>query len=372
MKKINPIVFAFILFILVSNSITGQSVRFLAGKYTEKSEKGLYLLDLNLKTGTFKFLFGSDAGSNPSYFCISKKRGLIYAVNELDQFKGLRGGGLTTLRYNSKTGGIIKINDLVVPNGGPCFISLSAHKDFLFMANYTGGSVAVIKLDKKGIPVSITDSIIFKGEGNAVSHAHMIAQDPAGKRVYVTDLGLDRIIIYNLDASTGKLNQISNGLVKLTKGCGPRHFVFSKDGTKMYVICELNSTITVFNVEQEGGLAPLQTLSTLAEDFKGESYCADIHISRDGNYIYGSNRGENTIVTFSIASDGKLALAGRTDCGGNWPRNFVIDPSGKFMLVANQRSGNLSLFNIDEKTGLPVKQAEDFRLTAPACLKFIN
>jgi|WetSurMetagenome_2_1015567.scaffolds.fasta_scaffold00775_6 6-phosphogluconolactonase len=372
MKTIIHFKFACILFILVSNSITGQSVRLLAGKYTEKSEKGLTLLDLNLKTGTFKLLSESDAGANPSYFCISKKRGLIYAVNELDQFKGLKGGGLTTLRYNSKTGGIEKVNDLVVPNGGPCFISLSNKEDFLFMANYTGGSVAVIKLDKNGIPANVSDSIIFKGEGNAVSHAHMIAPDPAGKRIYLTDLGLDRIVIFNLDASAGKLGQISNGIVKLAKGSGPRHFVFNSDGTRMYVICELNSTVLVYSVTQTGELALLQTLSTLAEGFKGESYCADIHIGKNGKFLYGSNRGENTIVTFRIAPDGKLSVAGRTDCGGNWPRNFVIDPTGKFILVANQRSGNISLFKIDEKTGLPARQAKDFRLIAPACLKFIN
>ncbi len=183
---------------------------------------------------------------------------------------------------------------------------------------------------KKGIPVSVTDTIIYKKEEEKVSHAHMISFDPSGKRVYVTDLGLDRIVIYNFDAASGKLKQIPNGIATLPKGSGPRHFVFSQDGTRMYVICELNSTVSFFNVSKNGELKLVQTLSTLREDFKGKSYCADIHIGKDGKYLYGSNRGENTIVTFTIGPDGKLSLKGHTTCGGEWPRNFVIDPSGKY------------------------------------------
>jgi 6-phosphogluconolactonase len=138
----------------------------------------------------------------------------------------------------------------------------------------------------------------------------------------------------------------------------------------MYVINELNSTITFFNVRENGELQSVQTLSTLREGFKGESYCADIHIGKNGKYLYGSNRGENTIATFRIGSDGKLTLAGHTSCGGDWPRNFVIDPSGKYILVGNQKSGNISMFSIDEKSGLPVGPAKDYKISSPACLKF--
>jgi 6-phosphogluconolactonase len=238
------------------------------------------------------------------------------------------------------------------------------------MANYAGGSVAVVKLDDKGVPDRITDTILYEGEEGKVSHAHMISSDPAGKRVYVTDLGLDRIVIYSFDPASGRLQQIPNGIVKLPKGSGPRHFVFSSDGTKMYVISELNSTISVFDVNANGELKSIQTLTTLREGFQGESFCADIHIGKNGDFLYGSNRGENTIVTFRIGSGGTLTLSGHTSCGGNWPRNFVIDPSGKFLLVGNQRSGNISIFNIDEKTGVPVEPGKDYKITTPACLKF--
>jgi 6-phosphogluconolactonase len=240
------------------------------------------------------------------------------------------------------------------------------------MANYSGGSIAVVKLDNKGIPERITDTILYAGEEGKVSHPHMISFDPAGKRVYVTDLGLDRIVIYYFDPSSGQLQQIQNGIVKLTKGAGPRHFVFSSDGTKMYVINELNSTISVFDVDPSGELKSIQTLTTLKEGFKGESFCADIHIGNNGKFLYGSNRGENSIATFRIGTDGTLTLAGHTSCGGDWPRNFVIDPSGKYILVGNERSGNISLFRIDEKTGILIEPGKDYKITSPVCLKFLN
>ena len=156
-----------------------------------------------------------------------------------------------------------------------------------------------------------------------MSHPHMISSDPAGKRVYLTDLGLDRIVIYDFNDETGKLTQKPDGIVSLTKGAGPRHFVFNSSGTKMYVICELNSTLSVFDVNENGGLRSIQTLTTLGDSFTGESACADIHLGKDGKYLYGSNRGENTIVVFSVDSDGKLALSGRIPCGGVATRNPV-------------------------------------------------
>ena len=357
---------------LFSTSGYCQAIRLFAGTYTETGEKGLYLFDLNREAGTFKLVSEADAGPNPSYFCISKKKGLIYAADEVMEFNGVKGGGVTALRYIPESGRIEKVKDLLVPDGGPCFISLSPGEDYLLMASYSSSSIAVVKLDDKGLPGKITDTISFGVMDGKISHPHMMSFDPAGKRVYLTDLGLDRIVIYDFDAVSGHLKQIENGIVNLSKGSGPRHFVFNSTGTKMYVIFELNSTVSVFNVDTKGGLKQIQTLSTLAPDYQGESDCADIHLGKNGQYLYGSNRGENTIVVFRVGSDGRLALTGRTSCGGNWPRNFVIDPSGKYMLVGNQKSGNISLFKINEKTGIPVESSKDYKLNTPACLKFLN
>ena len=356
--------------LLFSCSQGMKSQRFFAGKFTDDGQKGLQVLDLNLGNGTINFISEADAGPNPSYFCISGDKGIIYAANEVMDFKGLHGGGITSLKFNPKTGVAEKIHEFPIPNGSPCYITLSPGKMHLLLANYSGSSVTVVKLDEEGIPVEITDSISFTGPDGKVSHPHMISFDPAGRRAYLTDLGLDRIVIYDFDTSLGRLKEKTGGIANLPEGSGPRHFVFNADGSMMYVINELNSSISVFQVDDAGGLTAMQTLTTLRADFSGISYCADIHLSKNGDFLYGSNRGENTIVTFSINNEGLLSLAGHTNCGGDWPRNFAIDPSGKYILVGNQRSGNISIFSIDEKTGLPAGPLADFSMGAPACIKF--
>lgn len=354
----------------ITSSCKQDTIRLFAGKYTVAGEKGFYFFDLNREEGTIKLISQTDAGSNPTYFCISKERGLIYAANEVKMFNDNPGGGLTTLKYDPQKGVAEKISELAVPNGGPCFISLSHDGKYLFMANYGGGSVAVVKLDDNGVPVSVSDTIIYKGEEGTLSHAHMIASDPSGEKIYVTDLGLDRIVAYTLDNVSGRLKQIPDGIATLPKGTGPRHFAFSSDGTKMYVADELNSTVSVFNVEPTGKLDSVQTVTTVKDGFTGKNYPGDIHIGQNGAYLYCSNRGENDIVTFRIGSEGMLSLAGHSSCGGDWPRNFVIDPSGKYILVGNQRSGNISIFPIDENTGIPAGTGKDYKITTPACLKF--
>jgi 6-phosphogluconolactonase len=370
MKKIILFICSIFGIMMSSFSPSDGPIRLFTGTYTEGPKKGFFIFDLNREAGTFKLVSESDAGPNPSYFCMSGKDGFIYAANEVGNFKGIKGGGVTALSYDAATGTAKKIGDLAVPNGGPAYIAISPKDDYLFLANYSGGSIAVVKLSEKGIPVGVTDTIMYKAGEGMVSHAHMISFDPAGKRVYMTDLGLDRVVAYTFNDVSGKLKQIPNGIAQFPKGAGPRHFTFSEDGSRMYVICELNSTISFLNVNKDGELQIVQTLSTLRADFTGKSYCADIHLGKDGKYLYGSNRGENTIVTFKVGPDGKLTLAGHTSCGGDWPRNFVIDPSGKYILVGNQNSGNISMFTIDEKSGLPLLPSKDYKIAAPVCLKF--
>jgi 6-phosphogluconolactonase len=179
------------------------------------------------------------------------------------------------------------------------------------------------------------------------------------------------ITVYHFDTASGKLTLLENGTVHLPKGTGPRHFEFNSDGSKMYLINEIGKTIMVFNNDDREGLKLVQTVPTVRQGFIGDNFCADIHIGKDGQYLYGSNRGENTIVVFRIEADGTLALAGHTSCGGKWPRNFTLDPSGKYLLVGNQKSDCISVFKLNKKTGLPVEPAKQFFAAAPACLKFI-
>lgn len=359
----------FLLFLFPGCSKNSQLV---VVKYSPAGEDGLYVYSFDKKEGILKELSKSEAGPNPSFFCFFEKRNMIYTVNEVTRFNDTQNGGLTTLKYNNKNHKYQKINDINIPKGGPCHISIAPGEDFLLIASYSSGSVAVVRLDKNGVPESITDTIIYEGPKGKISHPHMISFDPVGKRVYLTDLGLDRIMIYNLDKISGRLQQAKKAAVYLPEGSGPRHFVFNADGSKMYVIDELNSTILVFNVDENEGLILSQSINTVADGFKDKNYCADIHIGKNGDFLYGSNRGENTIVIFRIGKDGSLNLAGRTSCGGDWPRNFTIDPSGMYILVGNQRSDNLSVLRINQKTGIPTLTGQQVKITTPACLRFMD
>ena len=234
-----------------------EKTRFVAGSFTESGEAGFNVFDFAPANGTAKLVSSTNTGPNPTYLCISKGGKLIYAINEVSRFFGVKGGGLTTLKYSGDFENIKKVSAIPVPNGGPCFISLTPDNKFLLIASYAGGSVAVVRLDENGIPEKVCDSIIYKGIKGKPSHAHMISTDPEGKRIYVTDLGLDRIMIYSLNKSSGKLVPFNENGISLPEGTGPRHFVFSKDGAKMYVMGELKSTVTVFATDQNKGLVLL-------------------------------------------------------------------------------------------------------------------
>ena len=345
-------------------------VKLVTGSYSETGTGGINIFDFDEGNGSLTNIASFNAGSNPSYLCLGKMANMIYAINEVDSFIKPHCGGVTAVVHNGSFGELILSGSLAVPNGGPCYISESPDNKYLLVANYGGGSVAVVKLDDKGIPAGISDTILFTGEQGTVSHAHMIGFDPAGEKIYVTDLGLDRVWIFSLDRNTGKLIASIPASIDLPKGTGPRHFTFNRAGTVMYVIGELNSTLTVLKADRKNGLVPVQTISTLREGDTVKNACADIHLGLSEKYLYGSNRGENTIVTYSVGNEGKLKLAGHTDCGGIWPRNFTIDPSGKFLLVGNQLSNNIAVFSIDQKTGLPSSKVFDFKVPSPVCLKF--
>jgi 6-phosphogluconolactonase len=356
----------------ILNTGCKEHLTLFAGGFTEGDARGFSVFGFDSNNGDLELIAEQDAGPSPSYFCFSEKNDLIYTLNEVMEFMGEKGGGLTTLKYDRESGRCKKLGELPVPRGGPCYIAESSDGGYLFLANYGSASIAVAKLGETGIPERVSHTVLYESDSTNVSHPHMIQQDPAGKHVYVTDLGLDRVVIYDLDKNTGKLNMIENGIVEVPKGSGPRHFVFSASGEKMYLINELGSTMMVFNVDENGVLKLVQIMSTLEEGFEGESCCADVSISRDGKYLYGSNRGENTIIVYSINKDGSLSLAGRSSCGGNWPRNLIIDPSGRFLLAGNQRSDLISVFRINGTTGLPEGPVASAVMKAPACLKFRN
>jgi 6-phosphogluconolactonase len=343
--------------------------KFFAGGFTEDNTPGMALFEME-PAGQVKFLEQIDAGPSPAWFCFSPRHSLIYAMNEVHEFLGTKGGGITTLHYDPASGKTEKRGEIVVPYGGPCHISFSADSSFLFVASYSSSSVAVVKLDAQGIPERVTDSILYEKEGENVSHPHMISHDPAGRYVYLADLGLNRLQVFSFDKETGRLLPLENGITELPEGSGPRHYIFNPDGSKLYVINELGSTIMVFNTGTEGRPGLIQTVPTVREGFEGRNSCAGIMAGKDMKFIYGSNRGENSIVVFNVGRDGLLTLAGHSDCGGNWPRSFNIDPSGRFLLCGNQRSDSIAVFSINKITGLPEGPICKAAMKAPAYIDF--
>ena len=344
----------------------------IAGGFTETGENGLSVIRFNTNSGALKMVSQFNAGPNPSWLCFSRSHSLIYALNEVMEFNALKGGGITTVYFNLRSGKIEKKGKIVIPYGGPCHMSVSADNRHLFIASYASGSVAVAKIDESGIPVALTDTILYEKTGGNVSHPHMISQDPAGKHVHLADLGLNRMMVFDFDPAKGRLIPLENGITELPERSGPRHFIFNHDGSKLYVINELGSTLMVFAIGMNGQLDLMQTVPTVREGFEGRNSCAGIVAGKDMKFIYGSNRGENSIVVFSVGSDGLLSLAGHSDCGGDWPRSFTIDPSGQFLLCGNQRSDSIAVFSINKRTGLPEGPVGKTRMKGVACIEFFR
>jgi len=359
--KITILLLMMMLTTLMSSCNMGENM-FIASGYSRDGAADVLLCRLN-GNGSIDKISEIIVGDNPSYFTLGRG-GLIYLVNEVDTFNTKAGGGITTLRYNKKSKSLEKVSSMNQGGGGPCHIEVSVDGKFLITSNYGSGSVSVLRLNGEGIPEKVTD-VIFYGEK---SHPHMTIHNPRLHTYYVSDLGLDRVHQLKLDTTLGLLMNADIAYFNGEPGSGPRHMAIDKSSANLYVINELNSTATVYNILSDTMTAK-QTVSALPEEFTEKSYCADIHLSRNGKKIYGSNRGHNSIVTFRVGVDGKLSEPSHRDCGGNWPRNFAVSPSGKFFLVANQRSDEISVVREGAHSDEAVSS---LTLNAPSCVRFLK
>ncbi len=335
---------------------------FIASGYSADGEADVLLCRLN-GNGSIEKLSEINVGDNPSFFTFGRD-GLAYFVNEADSFDLKAGGGITTLRYDNKNRSFEKVGSLNQGGGGPCHITVSHDGQYLITANYGSGSVSVVRLSSEGIPEKVTD-VIFYGER---SHPHMTIYNPRLHTYYVTDLGLDKVHQLKLDTTLGLLMNAAVASFSCEPGSGPRHMAIDRTSANLYVINELNSSVSVYNILSDT-VTVKKTFSTLPEGYSEKSYCADIHLSRNGKKIYGSNRGHNSIVTFSVGADGKLSEPSHQDCGGNWPRNFAVTRNGKYFLVANQRSNEISVLPEGENSDGAVST---LTLNAPSCVRFLK
>lgn len=346
------------------------------GTYTNNNgSEGIYLYRMNLDSGKLEKVSSTPGVSNPSFLAIDPAKRFLYAANESGEFLGKKGGGFTSFAIDQKTGALKKLNEVNSP-GVPAHLSVHPTGKCVLGANYGGGNVVIYHVKKDGRLSAHFDMQQHSGKGadpkrQESPHAHSIMLDAAGKYAFAPDLGIDKVMIYRVHADKATLKP--HGFAAMKPGSGPRHFDFHPTYKFAYVISELSSTVTVFDYDNDKGkLTELQTLSALPADFSGTSYCADIHVHPSGKFLYGSNRGHNSIVIYSIdESTGKLSLIGHESTRGNWPRNFGIDPTGQFLLVGNQNSNSIATFRIDEQTGKLIQHGDLLELPAPVCLKFI-
>jgi len=356
-----------------------HSFTLFVGTYTsETTSEGIYGYRVIPELGAL-LRFNSSKAVNPSFLAIDQSKKYLYAVNETGEYEGKPGGAVSafSLDYGSKDS-LKLLNQQPTLGADPCYVSVDSKRKNLLVANYTGGSVTVLPILSDGSLGPATDVKQHAGSGPKEQqkgpHAHCVILDRNERYALVADLGTDKIMIYQYDAARGKLTPNKQPFVQLQAGAGPRHLTFHPNGKYLYAICELDSTLTSFKYDDDDGtLKPIETVSTLPSDFTGVSYCADVHIHQSGKYLYGSNRGHNSIVVFKIdRGNGKLKLVEHVSTQGDWPRNFAIDPYGFNLLVANQRSNNVVSFRIDVETGRlrrELNRAEE--IPAPVCLKFL-
>ena len=344
------------LFVFFSQFIVAQNFPLYVGSYTNTESEGIYYYDFNTNTGKLTNKKLAVKAINPSFITFSTDKKFLYAVSESDQ-------GSLVASYSVEKDGALNFINKVNSNGkGPCHVQLNEESTKAVVSNYGGGTASIYNINKNG---SFNDAfqIIDNNIPGVQAHAH--SAKFYKNELFIADLGRDILSQYVENDDKYLLNKN----YKMARKAGPRHFEISNSGNFVYVINELNSTITALQKENDF-YTEIQTISTLKKGFIGMNACADIHLSKDEQFLYGSNRGENTIVVYKRNLEtGLLEQIQSISVEGDWPRNFTLSPNGKFLLVANQRSNNISVYSIQKEVGtLTFMYSEACVL--PVCLLF--
>jgi len=348
------------------------------GTYTSGKSEGIYLYRMNSATGKLRHFSTVRGIVNPSFLAIDPQRRHLYAVNEVDDFNRQPAGAVSAFSINQQTGELTFLNQQSSLGGAPCYLTVNRTGKYILLANYNGGNLAVLPVQPDGGLGAATEMVQHHGASLDANrqqgpHAHCIMLDHANRYAFAVDLGIDKIMIYRFDEGSGKLTPNETPWVGVKPGAGPRHLAFHPNGRYAYVINELDSTVTAFTyAPTRGGLTAVQTISTLPVDFSGVNTCADLHVSPSGKFLYGSNRGHDSLVVFAIdGRTGKLQYVQHQPTGGKTPRNFAIDPTGRFLLAANQDSDTIHTFRIDPREGKLTATGHVAEVPSPVCLKLI-
>ena len=332
--------------------------------------RGIHLFRVDRESGGLTPAGLVEMGSSPSCLVINAAGDRLYSANETDRVDETGQGTVTAFAIDPESGQLRRLNSVASGGAGPTYVSIHPSGRFLLVANYFGGSVAVIPIGDDGRILEASDVRVDTGtvgptratnappgsfafSGHDRTHAHMIAADPSGRFVLHVDLGLDQILLWKFDAERGKLIPNDPPAVSLPPGDGPRHFDFHPNGRWLYSIQEEGSTVVLFDYDADRGrLNPRQTVSSLPPGYAGSNFCSGILVSPDGRFVYAGNRLHDSIGIFAVADDGTLSFVAYEWTRGNYPRSFAFDPTGRFLYCCNQRADNVTIFRVEPATGM--------------------
>jgi 6-phosphogluconolactonase len=359
--------------VILSPVVAASRYLVYVGTYTGEKSKGIYAYRFDPDSAQADPIGLVAETGSPSFLAIHPNRRFLYAVNET------QASTVTAFAIDSKTGRLRQLNQVSSRGSGACHLVVDKTGNTLFVANYSSGSVAAFPVRKDG---SLGEAIGFDQHSGSSAdsrrqrgpHAHCVALSPDNRFVAAADLGLDKVFMYHVDPRKSSLVANDPPFAQVKPGSGPRHFVFAPDAAHGYVINEMASTVTAFSYDAKAGaLSEIQTISTLPSGFSGETTTAEIAIDAKGKFLYGSNRGHDSIAVFAIDSaKGTLSPIEHVSTQGKVPRNFAIDPTGAFLFAANQNSNNIVLFRIDANTGRLTAAGKVLEVGSPVSIVFVQ
>ncbi len=344
-----------------------KELTLLVGTYTKRDSEGIYMIKFNPETGDFREVGVTGDIEDPSFLALSPDKKYVYSVSEI--------GGGSVYAYALGDSSLNFINSTSSGGVHPCHIAVDKTGKWVFTGNYSDGSLAVLPILENGGVGKFVQAIKHTGSGpnkdrQKEPHVHSVNVSPNNQDIYVPDLGIDKVMAYRFNDSTGTLTEGNS--VAVSAGSGPRHFTFHPNGKYAYVVQELTGKVTAFKYS-DNTLETIEEVSTLPEGFEGKNSSADIHISPDGKFLYASNRFHDSIVIFEIdQKTGKLQQVSHHSVLGQMPRNFGITPNGKFLLVANQETDNIVIFERDAESGKISPTGKEIPVSMPVCLLFID
>jgi len=355
-----------------------ESIGFGTGKIFQGKGDGIYVYRMDQTSGAMELVSTATGITNPSYLAFDSTRRFLYAVNELKTFENKPTGTVSAFAVDPKTGKLEFLNKRMTHGTDPCHVLVDQKGKYVFVANFMSGSICVLPVLEDGSLGEACDFIQHQGSSidpvrQQGPHAHAVTLDEAGRFAFVPDLGLDKVMTYRLDMKRGMLEPNEVPWVKMKPGAGPRHVAFHRSGQFAFLINELDSTLASLAYDgRRGAFKVLQIVPTLPEGYEGESTCADVQVSPGGAFVYGSNRGHDSIVIYRISQrSGRLTYVGHQSTLGKTPRSFGIDPAGRFLLAADQDSDTVVTFQIEPKTGKLLPTGSVTQVPTPVCVKFL-